>query len=102
MAGIVISKTARKDLVAIRDYIQNELANPDSTTRIIRELEENILALSDMPQRGKPLDATLSVHTEYRFLICGNYRVFYLHDGKTVEIVRILHALQNRVRALFF
>ena len=101
MAGITISKAARKDLASIRDYISDELANPDAAIRIIGALKQSILKLAEMPQCGKPLDAILSIHTEYRFLIYENYRIFYLYDGETVEIVRILHTLQDYMRALF-
>jgi len=34
-------------------------------------------------------------------LVCKNYRIFYLTDGATVEVVRILHNLQDYMRALF-
>ncbi len=54
-----------------------------------------------MPERGKPLDSIISVHTEYRYLVCEHYRVFCLPNGDTVEIIRILHTLQNYMRVLF-
>jgi len=101
MTSVVISRAARKDLIGIRDSIRDELVNPDAATRIVRELKQSILELAELPQRGKPLDAVLSVHTEYRFLVCESYRVFYLYDGDTVEVVRILHTLQDYMRALF-
>lgn len=60
-----------------------------------------IESLRDMPERGMPLDAVLSVHTDYRFLVCENYRIFYLCEGDQVEVVRVLHTLQDYMRALF-
>ena len=101
MATVTISKAAQKDIVHIREYIRVELANPDAARRIIRELRESIQALSEMPERGKPLDAILAVHTDFRFLVCENYRVFYLCDSQNVEVVRVLHTLQDYMRALF-
>ena len=51
---------------------------------------------------GNPaLDAVLSVHTDYRFLVCENYRIFYLCEANQVEVVRVLHMLQDYMRALF-
>ncbi len=86
----------------IRDYISDDLANPDAALRILRLLRTSIESLRDMPERGKPLDAVLPVHTDYRFLVCENYRIFYLCEGNQVEVVRVLHTLQDYMRALFF
>lgn len=102
MARVIVSRVARKDLIGIRDYIRDELCNPDAAERILSQLRAAIESLQDMPERGKPLDSLLSVHTEYRFLVCENYRIFYLYDGGDVEIVRVLHTLQDYMRALFF
>ena len=69
--------------------------------RILKLLRTSIESLRDMPGKGTPLDAVVSVHTDYRFLVCENYRVFYLCEGDQVEVVRVLHTLQDYMRALF-
>jgi len=97
---VTVSKEARRDLIAIRDYIRNELCAPDSATRMIRALKKSIQSLEAFPGRGKPLDALLSVHTEYRYLLCRNYSIFYLEDQENVLIVRILHQRQDCLQAL--
>ena len=101
MAEVIVSRLARNDLVHIRDYIQNELSNPDAALRIMAQLKQAMKSLQTMPERGKPLDAILAVHTQYRFLVCESYRIFYLYDAQQVEVVRVLHTLQNYMRALF-
>ena len=101
MAKVIVSQEARNDLIGIRQYIREELDNPDAAARILGMLKKRMLALSEMPERGTPLDAILSVHTEYRFLVCEKYCVFYLYDGETVEVVRVLHQMQDYLRALF-
>ncbi len=101
MANVIVSAAARRDLIGIRDYISDDLANPDAALRILKLLRTGIESLRDMPERGKPLDAVLSVHTDYRFLVCENYRIFYLCEGNQAEVVRVLHALQDYMRALF-
>ena len=101
VAEVTVSRLARSDLVHIRDYIQDELSNPDAALRITARLKQAMQSLQSMPERGKPLDAILAVHTEYRFLVCESYRIFYLYDGQKVEIVRVLHTLQDFMRALF-
>ena len=101
MAEVIVSRLARNDLVHIRDYIQNELSNPDAALRIMAQLKQAMESLQTMPERGKPLDAILAVHTQYRFLVCESYRIFSLYDAQQVEVVRVLHTLQDYMRALF-
>ena len=101
MAEVIVSRLARNDLVHIRDYIQNELSNPDAALRIMAQLKQAMESLQTMPERGKSLDAILAVHTQYRFLVCESYRIFYLYDAQQVEVVRVLHTLQDYMRALF-
>lgn len=98
---MIVSQAARRDLIGIRDYVSIELDNPDAAQRILKLLRTSIESLRDMPERGMPLDAVLSVHTDYRFLVCENYRIFYLCEGDQVEVVRALHTLQDYMRALF-
>lgn len=101
MPNVIVSQEARRDIAAIRQYIRDELGNPDAARDTVRALRKTVQGLKNMPDRGVPLDTVLSVHTEYRFLLCKNYRVFYLCDEDTVEVVRILHNLQDYMRALF-
>ena len=101
MAKVTVSKTARRDLIAIRQYICDELSNPQAAARIISELKKSILSLESFSGRGKPLDALIPVHTEYRYLICENYCVFYLTGSDEVTVIRVLHQRQDCLKALF-
>ena len=83
--SIIVSKEARKDLVQIRQYISEELCNPDAAVRIMELLKKSIASLSDFPGRGRPLDALIPVHTDYRYLVCENYCVFYLSVSAAAE-----------------
>ena len=101
MARVVISREARKDLLNIRAYIRDELCNPIAASRIIRELRIATEGLQNFPNRGRPLDAMISIHTEYRYLLCENYCIFYLVSEEDVFVVRILHQKQDGLKALF-
>ena len=101
MARIIVSREARNDLFSIQTNVRDELQSPDASKHILGELKKAIISLQDMPERDKPLDSIISVHTEYRYLVCEHYRVFCLPNGDTVEIIRILHTLQNYMRVLF-
>ena len=101
MARVIVSKEARRDLVNIRNDIRDELCNPTAAVRIIRELRTASEGLRNFPNRGRPLDAMIPIHTEYRYLPCENYCIFYLVSEEEVFIVRILHQKQDTLKALF-
>ncbi len=64
------------------------------------ELKKSVLSLERFSGRGKPLDALVPVHTEYRYLICEDYCIFYLYSEDNVIVVRILHQRQDCLKAL--
>lgn len=101
MAQITVSRGAQKDLESIHAYICDDLCNPAAAHRVIAALKKQILSLQDFPGRGRPVDALISVHTEYRYLVCENYCIFYLGNEQDVFILRILHHRQDYIRALF-
>jgi len=98
---VTVSREARKDLVNIHKYISEELENPQAAIRIIRQLRQSIEDLQTFPGRGRPLDALISIHTDYRYIPCENYCIFYLEEKDRVIIIRILHQRQDCLRALF-
>ena len=101
MARVIVSKEARRDLINIRNYIRDELCNPTAAGQIIHELREAAQGLRNFPNRGRSLDAMIPIHTEYRYLPCENYCIFYLVSEEEVFIVRILHQKQDTLKALF-
>ena len=101
MARVIVSKEARRDLINIRNYIRDELCNSTAAGRIINELRAAAQDLRNFPNRGRPLDAMIPIHTEYRYLPCENYCIFYLVSEEEVFIVRILHQKQDTLKALF-
>lgn len=101
MARVIVTKPAQKDLVDIRAYIRDELCNPGAAKRIISELKKSISARSSFSGRGRPLDALIPVHTDYRYLVCEDYCIFYLSSDDEVLVVRVLHQRQDCLKALF-
>lgn len=100
MAHVAVSRESRKDLIGIRTYIRDELCSPGTAQRIMAELKKSVLSLERFSGRGKPLDALVPVHTEYRYLICEDYCIFYLYSEDNVIVVRILHQRQDCLKAL--
>ena len=101
MTRVIVSQEARRDLMKIRNYIRDELCNPAAAKRIIHELRTAIQGLRNFANRGRPLDTMIPIHTEYRYLPCENYCIFYLVREEEVFIIRILHQKQDTLKALF-
>lgn len=45
MVQVTLSKEARRDLVSIRNYIRDELCNPDAAARVIASLKKGVQSL---------------------------------------------------------
>ena len=98
---IEISSEARNDLRQIREYISVDLDNENSASEIVGSIIKRIGQLKVLPEIGAPLSSRLSIKTDYRYLVCGNYNVFYRIETDTVKIVRVLNARRNFMSILF-
>ena len=88
-----IYPAAKQDLEDIVEYL-NTLSK-EAALRYYDRLVEEIACLSEMPERNpKPRDLALAAKG-YRFLVVGNYLVFYVVAGDTVQIRRILYGRRD-------
>jgi toxin ParE1/3/4 len=94
---IVISDEAKNDLRQIYNYIAVDLSAPVNAKGQLSRLEENILALSEMPKRFPLYQNEPWNSLGMRYLAVNNYVVFYIpfEDIKTVKIMRILYSGRN-------
>jgi toxin ParE1/3/4 len=91
---VVISDEAKNDLMQIYNYIAVNLSAPINAEGQLSRLEENILALSEMPKRFPLYRDEPWSSRGMRYLTVDNYVVFYIpfEDIKTVKIMRILYS----------
>ena len=90
---VKIYPAARQDLSDIVDYL-NTLSQ-EAALKYYDLLTEEILSLREMPERcPHPRDLALAAKG-YRYLIAGNYLVFYVVSGDTVQIRRILYGRRD-------
>ena len=81
------------DLISIFDWIAND--SPANAVAFIDKLEYQIGSLQTYPFLGRiPRDEKL-MKTGYRVLIIETYLVFYMIQGKTIEIHRVVHGSRN-------
>jgi len=101
MVKLHVSPEAQCDLREIKKYIMVELENPTSTVNTVSKITKAIRRLADFPDSGAPLSSILDVPRDYRFLVCGNYLVFYRHEGIDVYVARILYGRRDYMAILF-
>lgn len=101
MTKIRLSSRAKKDLNEIRAYITNELHNSQAAQATVSRITKRIRSLTQLPEIGAPLSSIIDFKTDLRFLVCGNYMVFYQYENNLVHVVRILYGRRNFTQILF-
>ena len=61
---------AANDLEEIRDYIAQELMNPDAAAHTLEEIAKRLRLLCQQPLLGKRLTYGTGIETDERFLVC--------------------------------
>lgn len=91
--SLEITSQAERDLSGIYEYIAFELQSPQSAAAQLSRLEENILALDQMPDRFRRYDREPWHSRGWRIMPVDHYCVFYMpdHDRKAVSITRVLY-----------
>ena len=101
MNNLRLSKAAQNDLAGIKAYITEELENPDAALAAIGRITKKIRILKDQAYVGTLLSSVADTESDYRFLVSGNYLVFYRVYGKDVYIDRVLYGRRDYMRVLF-
>lgn len=101
MNEIRFSPEAITDLQQTKAYITEELCNEQAAINTIANITKRIRMLADFPESGAPLSSIVDLETEYRFLVCANYTVFYRIENQTVNIIRVLYGRRNFMQILF-
>ena len=101
MAEIKFSPEAITDLQRTKAYITEELCNEQAAAGTVAKITKRIRQLSVFPEIGVLLSSIVDFETDYRFLVCGNYTVFYRIENQIVNIVRVLYGRRNFMQILF-
>jgi len=101
MAEIRIAPAALEDLKEIKRYISEKLDNPSAAERVVRRIINKYSRLKYSPFIGSPLSKVIPVETDYRYIVSGNYIVFYKVDNEVISIYRILYGRRDYIKVLF-
>ena len=98
MNNLHLSYEAQNDLSDIKDYIAEDLENPQAAIVTVSKITK---AIRDHALIGTPLSSIADVDSNYRFLVSGNYMVFYRANGNDIYIDRVLYGRRDYLRILF-
>ena len=98
-----VNREAAADIVKIKKYIREELGNSAAAKRIADKIVKSYKQLKTSPDIGVPLCSKVSFETSPRFIVCGNYLIFYDKNEKEnlIEIIRIIHGKRNYTNIIF-
>jgi len=101
MSKLKISPKAKDDLAEIKEYISQELGNPQAAVNLLSKITKKIRGLTEYPEMGTPLSSLVDIQTDYRFVVCANYLVFYRYEDRSILVSRILYGRRDYMRVLF-
>ena len=101
MPKLRINPLATEDLIEIKNYITRELENSTAAINVVRKIIDSYEKLKEFPMMGADLSVKVNIKTDFRYLVSGNYIVFYRVDDEYVSIYRILYAGRDYLRILF-
>lgn len=101
MKKLLISPLAEEDLAEIKNYISVELNNPSAALKIMKQIMKRIRQLIEVPEIGAPLSSVVDIETDYRFLVCGKYLVFYRIEDENVFVSRVFYGKRDYLKLLF-
>lgn len=85
----------------IWDDIAQELKNPIAAKRTIDRITTDISRLKQSPFMGPALSSISPFDSDFRFLVSGNYMVFYQVEETSIYIARVLYGRRNYPELLF-
>ena len=92
---------ARRDLDDIWDYIVTDLCNASAAERVVNDILDVVEQLENFSEMGALLASVANVDSDHRFLVSGNYLIFYRVSGMNVYVDRILYGRRDYLRILF-
>lgn len=90
---IKINPMAQQDLKNIKEYIA--LDDPAAADRLIINILSSIEKLSLFPNMGAELKNKININTKYRYIITGQYIVFYLVKDNDILVNRVLNKVRD-------
>ena len=96
---IRVNPLALSDIIEIKAYIFED--NPEAAIKFGNLLYSKIENLADFPEMGTSLNTKINIKTDYRFILCGVYLIFYKIEGEFLSVYRILNGMRDYLAIIF-
>ncbi len=96
---IRINPVAISDVQELKAFIAED--NPGAATKMGNVIYSKIERLADFPEMGASLSSKINIKTDYRFLVCEVYLIFYKIEGEYVSVYRVLNGVRDYLSILF-
>ena len=95
--SVKLMSRAVRDLDGIYDYIAGNLLEPETASKLIDRMEQQIYSLEQMPYRCSERKQGIYANRGYRQLMIENYTVIYRVDeaNKMVIVVTVHYSPSN-------
>ena len=90
MLEVIYSKRAEQDIFEIGYYLGER--NPFASEQLLSKIYKSCDNLQNFPFIGQQCD---EISIGIRYLVIGNYLVFYKVNNQMVRILRILHSARH-------
>lgn len=101
MNKLHLSGAAQEDLSGIKAHIAQELDSPQAALSALCRITKSIRILRNHAYAGAGLSSIVDIKSDCRFLVSGNYLVFYQVYGRHIYIDRVLYGRRDYLRVLF-
>lgn len=91
-------RVAEDDINDIVAYIAAD--NPDAALKLVDRIEQKLEQLAASPYSGSSASESSLALLGYRYLVIDNYLIFYVIEGSTILIHRVLHGARDYRRLL--
>lgn len=98
---VVFSPQSLLDIKEINNYISKNLSNPDSAKKITRRLFDDCDNLKINHSAGIKVSKYTKYPNDFKFVLSGNYSIFYYISQQNINIVRVLYSKCDFISRLF-
>lgn len=98
---LVWSPAALDDLKSAIDYIEFDLDSPMAAKGFYESILDKAHLFANVPGSGITLKTTRDIDTGYRYIVCGNWILFFMIEENQALVVRLLYGRSDYMRTLF-
>ena len=102
MYKVIMTSTAKDDLLRCAKYIKEEIKNISSSKKLLDNTEKTLASLENMPTRQPLIKDRYLASLGIRLISVDNYLMFYIvnEKEKLVSVIRFLYSKRDWLNLL--